>query len=158
MNAIRRAAALVLLAAAAACAGPVAMVRPAAGTVAGTIVPSPGALVRFGPGLDQPVMDVDRVDRVETFDGWFRRADDRPVPDETTGRVEAWSRDWLHLADGRGWVHRSTVRGIDPGALPQRACDHIQMRMLLANQIAAINLQLRPGPAFRASAELREPR
>src|SRR5215472_14593598 len=39
----------------------------------GTIARSPGAPLRFGPGLDMPVMDVDAAGREETFDGWFRR-------------------------------------------------------------------------------------
>jgi uncharacterized protein YvpB len=65
-----------------------------------------------------PVMDLDRVGRSETFDGWFRRADDTPLPDEITGRIEPWSRDWFHLADGRGWVHSSALRGSPPTGMP----------------------------------------
>jgi uncharacterized protein YvpB len=90
-------------------------------TFSGTIVHPPGARVRSGPGLDQPVLDIDRVGRVETFDGWARRPDETPLPDEITGRIEAWSRDWLHLADGRGWLHSSAVRGGPPPDMPARA-------------------------------------
>ncbi|HEY7202119.1 MAG TPA: C39 family peptidase [Candidatus Dormibacteraeota bacterium] len=85
-----------------------------------TIAHAPGARVRSGPGLDQPILDIDRVGTTETFDGWFRREDDQPLPDEITGRIEAWSRDWFHLADGRGWVHSASVRGSQPAAMPQR--------------------------------------
>lgn len=94
---------------------------PAPARFTATIVHAPGARVRFGPGLDQPVMDIDRVGRTETFDGWLRRADETPLPDEITGRVESWSRDWLHLADGRGWVHSSAVRGAPPDGMAPRA-------------------------------------
>ncbi|HEY4025330.1 MAG TPA: C39 family peptidase [Candidatus Dormibacteraeota bacterium] len=89
-------------------------------TFSATIVHAPGARVRSGPGLDQPVLDIDRVGRTETFDGWFQRADDQPLPDEVTGRIEPWSRDWFHLADGRGWVHSASVRGNHPDGMPQR--------------------------------------
>jgi hypothetical protein len=52
--------------------------------------------VGYGPGLDMPVLDIDPAGRGETFDGWFRRGDDAPLVDEITGRIEPWSRDWLH--------------------------------------------------------------
>lgn len=96
--------------------------QPAAppSTFTGTIVHPPGARVRSGPGLDQPVLDIDRVGRVETFDGWARRPDETPLPDEITGHIEAWSRDWLHLTDGRGWVHSSAVRGEPPPGMAAR--------------------------------------
>lgn len=89
-------------------------------TFTGTVVHPPGARVRSGPGLDQPVLDIDRAGRVETFDGWARRPDETPLRDEITGRIEAWSRDWLHLADGRGWVHSSAVRGLPPAGMTPR--------------------------------------
>ncbi|HEY7198889.1 MAG TPA: hypothetical protein VIC57_01700 [Candidatus Dormibacteraeota bacterium] len=85
----------------------------------GTIVRAPGALVRFGPGMDMPVMDVEAAGRVDTFDGWLTRPDDPPQADAATGRVETWSRDWLRLAGGRGWVSSASVRGRPPaGAAP----------------------------------------
>jgi uncharacterized protein YvpB len=103
---------------------PAAAPAPAAAAVpasfTGRVVHAPGARVRFGPGLDQPVMDVEPVGRVDRFDAWSRRADDQPQPDETTGRIEAWSRDWFHLADGRGWVHSTAVRGVQPAGMPRR--------------------------------------
>ena len=83
------------------------------------IVHSPGARVRYGPGLDMPVMDLDRAGRTETFDGWFRRTDDTPLADDVTGRVETWSRDWFHLANGGGWVHSAAVLGSQPAAMPE---------------------------------------
>jgi uncharacterized protein YvpB len=86
-----------------------------------TIVHPPGARVRYGPGLDMPVLDLDQIGHTETFDGWFRRADDTPLPDEITGRIEPWSRDWFHLADGRGWVHSAALRGSPPAAMAQMA-------------------------------------
>lgn len=93
---------------------------PIPSTFTGVVVHAPGARVRYGPGLDLPVMDVDAVGAPETFDGWFRRVDDTPLPDEITGTVEPWSRDWLHLADGRGWMHSTAVRGRQPAGMPQR--------------------------------------
>jgi len=63
-------------------------------TFAGTITSSPGALVRFGPGPDMPAMDVDQAGRSEVFDGWLG--------------------NWLHLADGRGWVSSASVNGSPP--------------------------------------------
>lgn len=92
-----------------------------AGTFTATIVHPPGARIRSGPGLDQPVIDIDPVGRTETFDGWFQRAEDQPLPDEITGKIEAWSRDWFHLADGRGWVHSASVKGDHPAGMPQRS-------------------------------------
>jgi len=70
-------------------------------TFGGTISRSPGALVRFGPGLDMPAMDVDQPGRAEAFDGWFG--------------------DWLHLADGRGWVSSGSVSGSPPAGLAPMA-------------------------------------
>ena len=100
-------------------ATPTSAPAPVPATFTGTIVHAPGARVRFGPGTDMPVVEVDRVGRTETFDGWFRRADDTPLTDELSGRIEPWSRDWFHLADGRGWVHSASVRGSQPAAMPQ---------------------------------------
>jgi uncharacterized protein YvpB len=111
----------------AACGAPAVVashaVAPAASpaTFTGQIVHPPGARLRSGPGLDQAVIDIEPVGRVETFDGWFRRQDDTPMTDEITGKIEAWSRDWLHLADGRGWVHSSSVKGMVPDGMAQRA-------------------------------------
>ena len=90
-------------------------------TFTGKVVNQPAARLRFGPGLDMPVADLITAGTVLTFDGWYRRADDAPLPDDTTGRIEAWSRDWLHLADGRGWIHSSTVVGQPPADLPPTA-------------------------------------
>jgi uncharacterized protein YvpB len=87
-------------------------------TFAGKVVNEPAARLRFGPGLDMPVVDLLPAGSVLTFDGWFRRPDEAPLPDATTGRIEPWSRDWLHLADGRGWVHSSAVLGQPPAGTP----------------------------------------
>jgi len=73
----------------------------------GTIARTPGAPVRFGPGTDMPVMDVDPAGRTDSFDGWLTRTDD------------AASGNWFHLADGRGWVSAAAVQGRPPaGAAP----------------------------------------
>jgi uncharacterized protein YvpB len=69
--------------------------------------------------MDMPAQDIDRTGRVETFDGWIQRLDDTPVADAVTGHIEQWSRDWFHLADGRGWVHSATIRGMQPADLAQ---------------------------------------
>src|SRR5262245_43440933 len=100
----------------AAARGPVASPPPAAAPsptpappvpFTGAIVRTPGAPVRFGPGTDLPVMDVDPAGRTDTFDGWLTRTDD-PAPG-----------DWFHLADGRGWVSAAAVQGRPPaGAAP----------------------------------------
>ena len=84
-----------------------------------TVVHDPGARIRYGAGLDMPVMDILPVGRSEVFDGWFQRTDDQPLPDEVTGKIESWSRDWLHLASGRGWVHSSAVKGAPPAGMAQ---------------------------------------
>lgn len=93
--------------------------RPAAFTsrFTGTISNPPVARIRFGPGLDMPVLDLEPVGRTETFDSWLRRADEPALPDSRTSRIEAWSRDWYHLADGRGWVHAAAVDGRAPADL-----------------------------------------
>jgi uncharacterized protein YvpB len=102
-------------------AGPAPSPPTAGATFAGTVVRSPGAPVRFGPGMDMPVMDVLAAGSTEVFDGWFQRAGDAPQPDAITGRIEAWSRDWFHLADGRGWVSSASVRGFQPPGAAQSA-------------------------------------
>jgi len=68
-----------------------------------------------------PVLDLVPAGSVVTFDGWFRRADEPALADDTTGRIEPWSRDWLHLADGRGWIHSSAVLGQPPAGTAQLA-------------------------------------
>jgi uncharacterized protein YvpB len=104
---------------------PAATPAPGASTpapiFAGSIALAPAARVRSGPGLDMPVIDLDPVGTRETFDGWFTRADDTPMTDAVTGRIEAWSRDWYRLTDGRGWVHAGAVSGLPPAGLPQVA-------------------------------------
>ena len=87
----------------------------------GVIDHAPAARIRFGPGLDMPVIDLAPVGEQEIFDGWFRRSDEEALPDEITGRIEPWSRDWLHLADGRGWVHSASVNGNPPPGAPPAA-------------------------------------
>lgn len=89
-------------------------------TFTGKVVHEPAARVRFGPGLDMPVLDLVPAGTVLSFDGWFRRADEVPLADDVTGRIEPWSRDWLHVADGRGWIHSSAVMGQPPAGMPQR--------------------------------------
>jgi uncharacterized protein YvpB len=70
-------------------------------TFAGTVAVSPGAVVRFGPEVDMPAMDVDPVGRAEVFDGWFG--------------------DWFHLADGRGWLPAASVGGSRPAGIAPMA-------------------------------------
>jgi uncharacterized protein YvpB len=74
---------------------------PAPVTFGGTITRSPGALVRFGPGVDLPAMDVDPAGSAEVFDGWFA--------------------DWFHLADGRGWVASDSVGASRPDGVAETA-------------------------------------
>ena len=90
-------------------------------TFTGRVVNEPAARLRFGPGLDMPVMDLVPSGTVLEFSGWFRRPDEPALPDDTTGRIEAWSRDWLRLADGRGWIHSSAVLGQPPAGTPPLA-------------------------------------
>jgi uncharacterized protein YvpB len=78
---------------------PVLAASPSPVAFGGTITRAPGALVRFGPGLDMPVMDVDPAGRAEVFDGWFGA--------------------WFHLADGRGWVASDSVSGSRPADLAE---------------------------------------
>src|SRR2546430_13481955 len=47
---------------------------PPAVSFTGTITRTPAAAVRFGPGLDMPVMDLEPAGRAEVFDGWTARA------------------------------------------------------------------------------------
>lgn len=70
---------------------------PAAVDFSGAVTAQPGTLVRFGPTPDMPGIDVDPAGRAEVFDGW--------------------SGDWFRLADGRGWVSRTTVSGSAPPGL-----------------------------------------
>jgi uncharacterized protein YvpB len=90
-------------------------------TFGGSIAASPVARVRFGPGLDMPVVELAPAGTVEVFDGWFRRADDQPVADARSGRIEAWSRDWFRLSGGRGWIHSAAVDGFPPAGMPEVA-------------------------------------
>lgn len=71
---------------------------PPPATFGATVTRAPGAVVRFGPGAGMPAVDIDPAGRADVFDGW--------------------SGDWLHLADGRGWVPSSAVGGLPPAGLP----------------------------------------
>ena len=66
-----------------------------------------------------PVVDLVAAGTALSFNGWYRRSDEPPLSDDSTGKVEAWSRDWLHLADGRGWIHSSAVLGQPPPRLTE---------------------------------------
>jgi uncharacterized protein YvpB len=92
---------------------------PVTASFSGTISLSPAARVRFGPGMDMPVLDLAPAGRSELFDAWYRRADDPPQTDAITGKLEWWSRDWFRLADDRGWVHSAAVQGFPPAGLAQ---------------------------------------
>jgi hypothetical protein len=63
----------------------------------------------------------DAAGTTELFDGWYRRGDDPPLADFQSGALESWSQDWYRLADGRGWMHSSSLRGFPPPSLPQVA-------------------------------------
>jgi uncharacterized protein YvpB len=140
MRALRRALVLAALVALSACGGaapppaaepavsppapatsPSSAARPPAAAAEFTAVVAavPGAVVRFGPGMDMPAVDVDPTGQVDTFDGWVRRPDDAPQADATTGRIEWWSGDWFHLADGRGWIASASVLGLQPRGMEQ---------------------------------------
>lgn len=86
-------------------------------TFAGHVVAEGGARIRQGPGLDQAIVGLQLTGTAEVFDGWYRRADDIAQVDGLSGRVEAWSRDWYRLADGRGWMHATTVDSRPPAGL-----------------------------------------
>ncbi len=90
-------------------------------TFSGTVLSEPGARIRFGPELDMPVVDVAPAGSVQKFDGWYRNLGDAPVADNDTGRIEPWSRDWLHLANGGGWIHSAVVSVRPPAGMPQTA-------------------------------------
>jgi hypothetical protein len=92
---------------------------PARATFTATVVSDGGANIRAGPGMDSRVVGLVAKGSVQTFDGWYRHADDPPQPDATSGRIEAWSRDWYHLANGAGWIHSSTLSGFPPAGMPQ---------------------------------------
>ncbi|HXM59118.1 MAG TPA: C39 family peptidase [Candidatus Dormibacteraeota bacterium] len=79
--------------------------QPPRVTFTGSVARTPGATVRFGPGLDMPVMDIEPAGRSDSFDGWIARPDGA----------------WLHLADGRGWVAGAAVQGQPPAGMPQTA-------------------------------------
>ena len=75
------------------------------GTLVATVVGAGGTNIRIGPGMDMAIVGSAPKGAVLSFNGWYRRADDPAQPDAITGRIEAWSRDWLRLLDGRGWIH-----------------------------------------------------
>lgn len=87
-------------------------------TLSATVVGLEGANIRLGPGMDMPIGGLATTGSVLTFDGWFLRTDDPPQPDAASGRIESWSRDWLHLADGRGWIHDAMLDARPPAWLP----------------------------------------
>ncbi len=87
-------------------------------TLRATVIGPQGANIRSGAGMDQPVVGFVTTGTALTFNGWFHRASDPPQPDAVTGRVEAWSQDWMHMADGRGWIH-DAVLNARPAGLPQ---------------------------------------
>lgn len=86
-------------------------------TLVATVVGSQGANIRSGAGMDQPVVGFVSKGTTLSFNGWFHRANDQPQPDAITGRIEAWSLDWMHLTDGRGWIH-DAVLNARPNGLP----------------------------------------
>jgi len=86
---------------------------PAVANFAGRISLAPAARVRFGPGLDLPVIDLAPYGAQERFDAWTTRPEEPPMTDAITGRIEPWSRDWYHLGSG-GWVHAGAVVGFPP--------------------------------------------
>lgn len=109
-------------------ATPVATPTPApaptatpARTFAGAVIAEGGGRVRAGPGMDQRITGLEPTGAAETFDGWYRRAGDIAQPDPASGRAEDWSRDWYHLADGRGWMHATVVSARPPAGLAQAA-------------------------------------
>lgn len=83
------------------------------------VVADGGGRIRMGPGTDNAVVGLVAKGQVVVFDGWYRHADDVPQLDATSERYEAWSRDWYHLADGRGWMHAITVDTRPPAGMPQ---------------------------------------
>ena len=89
------------------------------GTFAATVAASGGAPIRTGPGTDMAVAGQDPAGTAELFDGWDRRGDDPPQPDFKSGALEVWSQDWYRLADGRGWMHSSSLRGFPPASMAQ---------------------------------------
>lgn len=133
-------------------------------TFAGTIAASPVARVRSGPGLDMPVVELAPEGTLEVFDGWFRRADDPPVADARTGRIESWSRDWFRLTGGRGWVHSAAVDGFQPAGmaqvawtrpavLPRTAAAYLDIPIDLQDQAATCELaSLKMALAYRGIA------
>lgn len=87
------------------------------GTFLATIAVTPSAQIRSGPGTDQAVVGQEPAGATDLFNGWYRRGDDPPVPDYKSGALETWSQDWYRLADGRGWVHSSNVKGFQPSGM-----------------------------------------
>ena len=83
----------------------------------GRISLTPAARVRFGPGLDLPVIDLAPYGTNLTFDAWTTNLNEEPMTDAITGRLEPWSRDWYHLASG-GWIHAGAVDGFPPAGSP----------------------------------------
>ena len=91
------------------------------GTFLATVAVRPAAEIRSGPGTDMAVIAQEPFGTAELFDGWFSRGDDPPVADFRSGALEAWSQDWYRLANGRGWMHSSTVQGFPPGGMARVA-------------------------------------
>ncbi len=98
---------------------PTASQTPGRPVFRATVIVEGGANIRSGPGLDRSIVALAPEGSVQAFDGWYRHTDETPVPDADSGRIEAWSRDWYHLASGRGWIHSSTVDGLPPAGMPQ---------------------------------------
>lgn len=88
------------------------------GTVRAKVVGLEGANIRLGPGMDMPIAGLASTGSVLSFDGWFLRSDDPPQPDAASGQIVSWSRSWLHLADGRGWIHDAMLDTRPPAWLP----------------------------------------
>lgn len=83
------------------------------------VVAEGGARIRAGPGMDQRIVTLEPQGTVESFDTWYRRVGDLPQPDPVSGRAQAWSRDWYHLTDKRGWMHATVLDARAPPGLPQ---------------------------------------
>lgn len=88
------------------------------GTMRAKVIGLEGANIRVGPGMDMPIVGLASAGSVLSFDGWFLRADDPAQPDAASGRMASWSRSWLHLADGRGWIHDAMLDTRPPASLP----------------------------------------
>lgn len=127
---------------------------PAATRFSGRISLAPAARVRFGPGLDLPVMDLAPYGTVERFDAWATRPDEQPMTDALTGRIEPWSRDWYHRVAG-GWVHAGAVDGAPPRGSSRSAWTRPATLPAPAAGIVAVQLDLQDQRATCEVASLR---